>query len=55
MTYAETVLPVFDQETANTRKVLERIPDDMRKAGSCWLSGGENDSFFDRGSPSFKW
>jgi uncharacterized damage-inducible protein DinB len=28
MTYAETVLPEFDQEMANTRKVLERIPDD---------------------------
>jgi uncharacterized damage-inducible protein DinB len=27
MTYAETVLPEFDQEMANTRKVLERIPD----------------------------
>jgi uncharacterized damage-inducible protein DinB len=28
MTYAETILPEFDQEMANTRKVLERIPDD---------------------------
>ena len=28
MTYAETLLPEFDQEMANTRKVLERIPDD---------------------------
>jgi uncharacterized damage-inducible protein DinB len=28
MAYAETVLPEFDQEMANTRKVLERIPDD---------------------------
>ncbi|GAC1326000.1 MAG: hypothetical protein NVSMB14_17840 [Isosphaeraceae bacterium] len=28
MTYAETVLPEFDQEMASTRKVLERIPDD---------------------------
>ena len=28
MSYAETVLPEFDQEMANTRKVLERIPDD---------------------------
>ena len=27
MAYAETVLPEFDQEMANTRKVLERIPD----------------------------
>ena len=28
MTYAETILPEFDQEVSNTRKVLERIPDD---------------------------
>jgi uncharacterized damage-inducible protein DinB len=28
MTYAEAILPEFDQEMANTRKVLERIPDD---------------------------
>jgi uncharacterized damage-inducible protein DinB len=28
MSYAETLLPEFDQEMANTRKVLERIPDD---------------------------
>jgi len=28
MTYAETNLPEFDHEMANTRKVLERIPDD---------------------------
>ena len=28
MTYAETMLPEFDQEMANTRKVLERVPDD---------------------------
>jgi uncharacterized damage-inducible protein DinB len=28
MTYAETVLPEFDQEMAKTRKVLERIPED---------------------------
>ena len=28
MSYAETVLPEFDQEMANTRKVLERIPED---------------------------
>jgi uncharacterized damage-inducible protein DinB len=28
MSYAETVLPEFDQEMANTRKVIERIPDD---------------------------
>src|SRR3954466_7310387 len=28
MTYAETLLPEFDQEMANARKVLERLPDD---------------------------
>ncbi len=28
MTYAESVLPEFDQETASTRKVLDRVPDD---------------------------
>ena len=28
MTNAETILPEFDQEMANTRKVLERIPED---------------------------
>jgi uncharacterized damage-inducible protein DinB len=28
MTYAETLLPEFDREMANTRKVLERLPDD---------------------------
>lgn len=28
MTYAEIVLPEFDQEMANTRKVLECVPDD---------------------------
>jgi uncharacterized damage-inducible protein DinB len=28
MTYAESLLPEFDHEMANTRKVLERIPDD---------------------------
>ncbi len=28
MSYAESILPEFDQEMANTRKVLERIPDD---------------------------
>jgi uncharacterized damage-inducible protein DinB len=28
MTYAQTILPEFDQEMANTRKVLERVPDD---------------------------
>jgi uncharacterized damage-inducible protein DinB len=30
MTYAETLLPEFDQEMANTRKVLERLPDDKQ-------------------------
>jgi uncharacterized damage-inducible protein DinB len=28
MNYAETILPEFDQEVANTRKVLECVPDD---------------------------
>ena len=28
MTYADTILPEFDQEMANTRKVLARVPDD---------------------------
>ncbi|MDR3632969.1 MAG: DinB family protein [Isosphaeraceae bacterium] len=28
MSYAETILPEFDQEMASTRKVLERIPED---------------------------
>jgi uncharacterized damage-inducible protein DinB len=28
MSYAETILPEFDRETANTRKVLERVPED---------------------------
>ena len=28
MTYADTLLPEFDQEMTNTRKVLECIPDD---------------------------
>ena len=28
MTFAETILPEFDQEMASTRKVLERIPED---------------------------
>ncbi len=27
MSYAATILPEFDQELANTRKVLERVPD----------------------------
>jgi uncharacterized damage-inducible protein DinB len=28
MSYADTLLPEFDQEMAKTRKVLERLPDD---------------------------
>ncbi|QDT56666.1 DinB family protein [Caulifigura coniformis] len=28
MTMAQTLIPEYDQETANTRKVLERVPDD---------------------------
>ncbi len=28
MTYAATILPEFDQEIAQTRKVLERVPED---------------------------
>ena len=28
MSYADTILPEFNEEMANTRKVLERIPDD---------------------------
>jgi uncharacterized damage-inducible protein DinB len=28
MTYAETILPEFNQEMASTRKVLERVPED---------------------------
>jgi uncharacterized damage-inducible protein DinB len=28
MTYAETILPEFEQEMASTRKVLERVPDE---------------------------
>jgi uncharacterized damage-inducible protein DinB len=28
MTYAATLLPEFDREMANTRKVLERVPED---------------------------
>ena len=27
MSYAEQILPEFDQEMASTRKVLERVPD----------------------------
>src|SRR5205085_11478543 len=27
MNYAETILPEFDRELANTRKVLERVPE----------------------------
>jgi hypothetical protein len=28
MNYAESILPEFHQEMANTRKVLERVPED---------------------------
>ena len=28
MTFAEMILPEFDQEMASTRKVLERVPED---------------------------
>ena len=28
MSYAESLLPEFDQEMASTRKVLERLPED---------------------------
>jgi uncharacterized damage-inducible protein DinB len=28
MSYAETILPEFDEEMANTRKALERVPED---------------------------
>lgn len=28
MSYADAILPEFDQEMANTRKVLERVPED---------------------------
>jgi uncharacterized damage-inducible protein DinB len=28
MSYADSILPEFDEEMANTRKVLERVPDD---------------------------
>src|SRR3954447_5625757 len=28
MSYAETMLPEFDREAANARKVLERVPED---------------------------
>src|SRR5947199_8765391 len=28
MNYATTILPDFDREMANTRKVLERVPED---------------------------
>jgi len=28
MSFADSILPEFDQEMANTRKILERVPDD---------------------------
>ena len=46
MSIAQTLLPEFDQEMANTRKVLERVPDDKwgwkphEKSGTVgWLAG----------------
>jgi uncharacterized damage-inducible protein DinB len=46
MSIAETLLPEFDQEMANTRKVLERVPDEKwnwkphDKSGTTgWLAG----------------
>ncbi len=45
MGFAETMLPEFDREMSNTRKVLERVPDDKltwkphEKSGSAgWLA-----------------
>src|SRR5882762_6170958 len=46
MSIAQSLLPEFDQEMANTRKVLERVPDDKwnwkphEKSGTTgWLAG----------------
>jgi uncharacterized damage-inducible protein DinB len=46
MTIGQTMLPEFDQEMQSTRKVLERVPDDMwgwkphEKSGTLgWLAG----------------
>ena len=46
MAITETLLPEFDQEMANTRKTLERVPEDRfdwaphKKSGSMvWLAG----------------
>jgi len=46
MTLGQTMLPEFDQEMANTRKTLERVPDDKwgwkphEKSGTLgWLAG----------------
>lgn len=46
MSIGATLLPEFDQETANTRKVLERVPDDRlgwrphpRSGTLGWLAG----------------
>jgi len=46
MSIAEALLPEFDQEMANTRKTLERVPDDKlswkphEKSGTMlWLAG----------------
>ncbi len=46
MALSEALLPEFDQEMANTRKTLERVPDDKlgwkphEKSGTMgWLAG----------------
>ena len=46
MSIAQSLLPEFDQEMANTRKVLERVPDEKwnwkphEKSGTTgWLAG----------------
>ena len=46
MAISETLLPEFDQEMANTRKTLERVPDGKfnwtphKKSGTMvWLAG----------------
>lgn len=46
MSYAHTILPEFDQEMANTRKVLALVPDDKLdwKATDTTLSIGSNAS-----------
>lgn len=46
MSYAQAILPEFDQEMANTRKILELVPDDKLdwKATETTLSIGGNAS-----------